>query len=97
MSFTPPELVFVFLSPGVTVGATGWGVDGSGHVHRIDPNNPETFRTASAAATVLELAGTVRDANVSAQLKSLGESLLQSAAKQLRPQLAGASVQHAAS
>lgn len=97
MSFTPPELVLVFLSPGVTAGAAGWGVTPGGHVVKIDPNDPEVFRTAAAGATVLELAGSVRDANASAQLKSLGESLLQSAAKQLRPQLAGASAQHAAS
>jgi hypothetical protein len=90
MSITVPELVLVFLSPGVAAGGSGWGIDGSGHVHKIPSNNPEAFREAAAAVTLLDLAGTVRDSKVAAQAKSLGEALLQSAAKQLAPKVAAA-------
>jgi hypothetical protein len=90
MSLSAPELVLVFLSSGVSSGASGWGIDGAGHVHKIPSNNPEAFREAGAAVTLLDLAGSVRDSKVAAQAKSLGEALLQSAAKQLAPQAAGA-------
>jgi len=85
-----PELVLVVLSAGVAAGASGWGIDGAGHVHKIPSNNPEAFREAGAAVALLDLAGTVRDSQVATQAKALGETLLKSAVKQLAPQQATA-------
>jgi len=85
-----PELVLVFLSAGVAAGASGWGIDGAGHVHKIPSNNPEAFQEAGAAVALLDLAGTVRDSQVATQAKALGETLLKSAAKQLAPRQAPA-------
>jgi hypothetical protein len=85
-----PELVLVVLSAGVAAGASGWGIDGAGHVHKIPSNNPEAFREAGAAVALLDLAGTVRDGQVATQVKALGETLLKSAAKQLALQQAPA-------
>jgi hypothetical protein len=83
-----PELVLVVLSAGVAAGASGWGIDGAGHVHKIPSNNPEAFREAGAAVALLDLAGTVRDSQVATQAKALGETLLKSAVRQLAPQQA---------
>jgi hypothetical protein len=90
ISIPAPELVLVVLSAGVASGASGWGIDGAGHIHKIPSNNPEAFREAGAAVALLDLAGTVRDSQVATQVKALGETLLKSAAKQLAPQQAGA-------
>jgi hypothetical protein len=95
MSFPKVELVFVYLSAGVAAGASGWGIDGQGHVHKFPSNNPEAFREASAAVTLLDLAGSVQDAKLGEQIKTLGTGLLQSATRQLAPQVARAFGQQA--
>jgi len=48
-----PELVLVFLSAGVAAGASGWGIDGAGHIHKIPSNNPEAFRRSMVDAGFL--------------------------------------------
>jgi hypothetical protein len=90
-----PELVFVLLSPGVAAGGSGWGIDGAGHVHKIPPHEPAAFREVATAVTLLDHASSVRDSKVAAQVKSLGETLLQSAAKQFAPTASGAGRQAA--
>lgn len=78
------SLVLVIISAGVAAGASGWGIDSQGHVHKIPSNNPEAFKEAALAATLLSHAATLQDAGLSRQLTELGESIARTAAPKLQ-------------
>jgi hypothetical protein len=78
------SIVLVFISAGVASGASGWGVDSQGHVHKIPSNNPEAFQQAVLAASLLSHAGTLQDAGLSRQANELGESLARAVAPKLQ-------------
>lgn len=81
-----PELVFIYLSPGVGVDGGGFGVlpGGGGPI----PIDPLAAAEAGAAVSLLHLAGRVRDPKLGAQIKEFGTTLLNGVTKQLAPRLA---------
>lgn len=70
-----PELVFIYLSPGVGRDGGGFGVDGAGHVHRIGPWTPDMIADLEVGAGMIARAGKIQDAAMSKELQTLGEKM----------------------
>ncbi len=68
------EACFVFLSSGVTVGASGIGITANGHIVKVPSNNPEDYRHIQIGLAMAEAAESISD-------KALRTELLTNATK----------------
>ncbi len=80
---TEKTLVLVFVSPGVGVDGGGWGIDGSGHIHRIPPWNPEVLAAITAATNVMAEAAKVNDKALRRRMERFATSLIEEKSKEI--------------
>jgi hypothetical protein len=69
------ETCFVFLSPGVTVGASGFGFV-NGHIVRIPGNNPEDFRHIEVGMAMAQSAEHIADKTLRAEMLTNATKLI---------------------
>jgi hypothetical protein len=72
-----PETAFVFLSSGVTMGASGLGITASGHIIKIPSNSPEGYRMVQMAMEMASLSETVNDAKLKLDMQKNAGKLVQ--------------------
>lgn len=72
-----PESAYVFLSSGVTMGASGLGITASGQIVKIPSNSPEGYRMVQMAMEMACLSETVNDANLKSEMQKNAGKLVQ--------------------
>lgn len=70
------EASFVFLSSGVAVGASGFGITAGGHIVHIPGNNPEDFRNIEVGMAMARTAETLTDKGLRAELLANATKLI---------------------
>jgi hypothetical protein len=72
-----PETAYVFLSSGLTMGASGIGITANGNVVRLPSNSPEGYRMVQMAMEMVSVSETVNDANLQSELQKNAAKLIQ--------------------
>ncbi|HEY2120486.1 MAG TPA: hypothetical protein VGH37_14950 [Candidatus Acidoferrum sp.] len=72
-----PETAYVFLSSGLTMGASGIGITANGNVVRLPSNSPEGYRLVQMAMEMVSVSETVNDANLQSELQKNAAKLMQ--------------------
>ena len=70
------EACYVFLSSGVAVGASGFGITPSGHIVKIPGNNPEDFRQIEVGMALAQAAEHIADKTLRAELLTNATKLI---------------------
>lgn len=93
-----PETAYVFLSSGVTVGASGIGLTDSGHIVKIPSNSPEGYRMVQMAMEMAAVSETVNDASLKSEMQKhagklvrVGRAMLERSLDSLPPEAKGQS------
>lgn len=89
------ETCYVFLSSGVTVGASGIGITPDGRVHKIPGNNPEDYRMIEVGFAMARTAESVTDRTLRAELLNNSAKLINAGRTAIEGQLKNANLSKA--
>ena len=86
------ESCFVFLSSGVAVGASGFGITANGHIVKVPSNNPEDYRRIEVGMALAEAAETLSDKTLRAELLGNATKLIEAGRTAIEGKLKNANI-----
>jgi hypothetical protein len=86
------ETCFVFLSSGVAVGASGFGITAGGHIVHVPGNNPEDYRNIEVGLAMAKAAETVADKGLRVELLSNATKLITAGRTSIEAKLKNANI-----